>query len=349
MFERTLVKKHILIVKTSSMGDVIHTLPALTDAKRALPEAVFDWVIEKNFAQIPTWHPALGRVIEIEFRKWRKIPWQTFREGKWQQFYRNLTETTYDYVIDAQGLFKSALIAFSAKGKKFGLNGHSAREPLASFFYHHRMDVPKNLHAVQRLRQLFSCVLDYSCPQTPPDYGIAQKFSSLSHALQTQPYVVFLHGTTWETKLWPNNHWQKLAYLLGEKNLAIYVPWGNSEEKERAEEISVSHENAHVLPPMQLSELAELLANAKAVIAVDTGLAHLAAALAVPTITLYGPTNPHFTGTMGLQQSHLASQFSCAPCLQEKCTYKAAQSHTHPPCFAEITPERVLDYVKKAL
>lgn len=331
--------KRALIIKTSSMGDVIHTLPALTDAKAALPDLVFDWVVEKNFAQIPGWHPAVNRTIEIELRKWRKAPWQSFREGKWQRFYQSLTNENYDMIIDAQGLLKSALIGIAAKGQRFGLDKNSAREPLASLFYTHRINVPKNTHAILRLRQLFSQIFGYPCPNDPPDYGISYKFTA-----KTEAFVVFLHGTTWETKLWPESYWQKLGCLLTEKGLNIYVPWGNPAEKARAESIAANNSKIQVLPPMELVELAKLLANAKAVVAVDTGLGHLACALAAPTVSLYGSTNPVLTGTSGLYQSHLISKFPCAPCLQEKCTYKG-QSSTKPACFSEITPEMVFNQI----
>lgn len=344
------MSKRVLIVKTSSMGDVIHTLPALTDAKKALPDLSFDWVVEKNFAPIVRWHPAINRVIEIEFRQWRKTPWQALKDGKWQAFYKALTEQKYDFIIDAQGLLKSALISYAAKGNRFGLDADSARESYAALFYTYRIKVAKNLHAVTRVRQLFAEVLGYSCPTEPPNYAISENFTlanqSASKQNRHQPYIVFLHGTTWETKLWPETYWQTLGQKLTEKNFDVYIPWGNETEKKRAEKIASYHEKIHVLPPMKLFELAEILVAAEAVVAVDTGLGHLAAALATPTISVYGPTNPNLTGTLGVEQTHLASQFPCAPCLQEKCTYEGA-SPLKPACFLEITPERVFDQIKK--
>lgn len=329
--------KRVLIVKTSSMGDVIHTLPALTDAHRAFPDFSFDWVVEKNFAQIPSWHPAVDRVIELEFRKWRKAPWKALSEGHWQRFYSAITERRYDYVIDAQGLFKSAWIALLAKGKRFGLDRHSAREPLATLLYTRRINVPKNLHAVTRTRQLFAESLGYPCPTQLPDYGISKQFSN---GAAPSPYVMFLQGTTWKTKLWPDRYWRKLAQLLAHTGVSVYIPWGDALEKARAEKIAAHQPHVQVLPSMSLFELANHLANAKGVVAVDTGLAHLACALAVPTITLYGPTNPALTGTLGTHQIHINARFGCAPCLQEKCTYLGASVIT-PACFAQITPEVV--------
>lgn len=321
------------------MGDVIHALPALTDAKKNQPDLTFDWVVEKSFAEIPKWHLAVNRVIEIEFRKWRKIPLKAFQEGQWQAFYRALTQETYDYVIDAQGLLKSAFFTLLAKGKRFGFDKHSAREPYAALFYQKSIAVSKNLHAVTRLRQLFAQIFGYTCPEGLPDYGIIQNgFLQNSAPLVSTPYVVFLHGTTWETKLWPVAYWQELGHLLTQQGMSVYLPWGNLVEKERAEAIAGTHQKIHVLPTMSLSELAVLLAKANAVVSVDTGLAHLAAALAVPTYSIYGPTNPSLTGTLGLHQHHLNARFSCAPCLQKVCTYKGASVVT-PACFGEITPQ----------
>lgn len=347
--------KRILMIKTSSMGDVIHALPALTDAKNAMPDLIVDWVVEKNFAPILKWHPAVNQVIEIEFRKWRKTPWKSAWEGKWKSLYRALRQENYDYVIDAQGLMKSVFLCFLAKGKRFGFDVSSVREPLAAVFYHQKIGVSKNLHAVTRLRQLFSKVLGYPCPNDLPNYGIAENFLSTNKndllALMSSkgvrlegPFVVFLHGTTWETKLWPEGYWQKLGQLLSEKNIPICIPWGNLVEKERAERIAGNNEKIQVLSSMSLFELATLLSKAKAVVAVDTGLAHLSAALAVPTFSIYGPTNAKLTGTIGLNQHHLAAEFSCSPCLQKKCTY-TGQSAVKPACFSGITPEIICGQV----
>jgi heptosyltransferase-1 len=324
------------------MGDIIHTLPALTDAQKAFPAITFDWVVEKNFAEISSWHPAVRRVIEIEFRKWRKSPFKAWRKGDWQQFYRTLTHTTYDRVIDAQGLFKSACMSVLAKGPRYGLDRNSAREPLASLLYQHRESVAKNQHAVERVRQLFAKCLGYDCPTDTPDYGIQQKF-----AIKKQtPSIIFLPNTTWDTKLWPDSYWQQLAQLLAKDQVTIFISWGNPAEKARAETIAANQPHVEVLPSMSLLELANLISQSKGVVAVDTGLAHLSTALAVPTLTLYGPTNPHLTGTLGSSTQQLSSQFPCAPCLQEKCSYNLYSTIT-PACFLEITPEIVYNKLLK--
>lgn len=329
--------KRVLIIKTSSLGDVIHTLPALTDAAKMLPGVAFDWVVEKNFSPIPAWHPAVNRVIPIQLRKWRKSPLKAIWGGDWQRFYHDLTKHHYDVIIDAQGLLKSAVLSVLAKGNRYGLDSTCVRERYAAFFYTHRIFVPKNRHAVTRLRSLFAQIFNYPMVSDLPDYGIAQKFN---HKPAKEAYVVFLHGTTWATKLWPERYWQDLAQRLVVHQLSVYLPWGNTQEKQRAENIARNHPNIHVLPQLELIELAQVLLQAKGVVAVDTGLGHLSAALAVPTLSLYGPTHPDLTGTLGLNQTHQAAQFSCAPCLQAVCRYPG-NSFVKPACFEAISPDNV--------
>ncbi len=324
---------HILIVKTSSLGDVIHTLPALTDAQKHYPQLQCDWVVEEPFAEIPAWHPAVKHVIPVALRRWRKQLWQTWSSGTWRQFTQTLTQQYYDKVIDAQGLIKSAFFTYKARGLRCGLDRHSAREPLAALAYQQRYAIPKNQHAVTRIRQLFATVLNYPQPDTPPNYGIAKHFQQQS----AQPTVIFLHGTTWITKHWPDTYWIALAQRVTAAGLAVRLPWGNSQEYARATKIAAIHPNISVIPKSNLQGIATALAKAQAVVGVDTGLAHLAAALAVPSITLYGATQPARTGTYGQQQKHLQAHFPCAPCLSKKCTYSGSSNA----CYEDLSVEKV--------
>lgn len=337
----------VLLVKTSSLGDVIHALPALTDAARAIPGITFDWVVEEGFAEIPTWHPAVGKVIPVAIRRWRKNLWQTFKSGEWRRFKQSLRAEHYDLVIDAQGLFKSAWLTRYVKAPVAGLDQNSAREPLASRFYQRRLAVARGQHAVERLRQLFALALGYDLPKGLGDYGL--DVDRLVELPRNKPYVLFLHGTTWDTKHWPEVYWRDLALRMGHMGVEVRLPWGNPAEKARAERIANGLGNAVVLPKLNLAGVAKVLASASACVAVDTGLGHLAAALDVPTISLFGPTNPGLTGAYGKAQIHLASDFPCAPCLQKKCTYQpTAQDQQQfdlktewPLCFTRLNPERV--------
>ena len=337
----------VLLVKTSSLGDVIHALPALTDAARAIPGITFDWVVEEGFAEIPTWHPAVGKVIPVAIRRWRKNIWQTIKSGEWRRFKQSLRAEKYDLVIDAQGLVKSAWLTRYVNAPVAGLDKNSAREPLASRFYQRRLAVARGQHAVERLRQLFAVALGYDLPKGLGDYGL--DVERLIELPRNKPYVLFLHGTTWDTKHWPEVYRRDLALRMADKGVEVRLPWGNPAEKARAERIANGLSNAVVLPKLNLAGVARVLASASACVAVDTGLGHLAAALDVPTISLFGPTNPGLTGAYGKVQIHLASDFPCAPCLQKKCTYQpTAQDQQRfdlksewPLCFTRLNPERV--------
>jgi heptosyltransferase-1 len=296
----------ILVVKTSSLGDLVHTLPALTDASAALPGLRFDWLAEKAFAEIPLWHPAVDRAVICETRRWRKHIWRTLTGGDWGRFKAELREREYDLVIDAQGLFKSAWLASRARGPLAGPDGKGAREPLAAWFYRYKLPVPcaREAHAVQRTRRLFAQALGYALPASAADFGLDRRHFALPEL--PPPYVVFLHATTWPTKCWPEAQWQALGSWLADRGLRAVLPWGNPEERQAAERIAAPC-GGLVLPKMRLTELAGVLAHALAVVGVDTGLAHVAAAVNTPAVTLYGPTLPGLTGTIGANQIHLCS------------------------------------------
>ncbi|MFD1800635.1 lipopolysaccharide heptosyltransferase RfaC [Mixta tenebrionis] len=295
----------VLIVKTSSMGDVLHTLPALTDAMQAIPAVRFDWVVEENFAQIPSWHPAVDRVLPVAIRRWRKHWFGSQQREERVRFRQALQSREYDVVIDAQGLIKSAaLVTRLAKGIKHGQDSRSAREPFASWWYDKRHEISKQQHAVERTRELFAKSLGYDKPQTPGDYAIASHF--LAHPpADADRYLVFLHATTRENKHWPESRWRELIERLAPSGLQIKLPWGAAHEQQRAQRLAEGFDYVEVLPRLTLEQVARTLAGAKAVVSVDTGLSHLTAALDRPNITLYGPTDPGLIGGYGLNQQAL--------------------------------------------
>jgi len=296
----------ILIVKTSSLGDIVHTLPALTDAARAVPGLRCDWLAERAFAEIPAWHPAVERVIQCDLRGWRRNLGQTVFGGDWSRFRAELRHTGYDLVIDAQGLVKSAWLARQARGPLAGPDRVSAREPLAASFYRRGYAVPRHdaAHAVERSRRLFAQALGYPYADTPPAAGLeCARFPRPESPL---PHAVFLHGTTWPSKRWPLGHWCELGAWIARRGLRVVLPWGSEAERSDAQRIAQAC-NGLVLPRLGLTALGGWLAWARLCVGVDTGLAHLAAALGTPQLTLYGPTLPALTGAVGDHQVWLRS------------------------------------------
>ncbi|EOV6168535.1 TPA: lipopolysaccharide heptosyltransferase RfaC [Citrobacter freundii] len=292
----------VLIVKTSSMGDVLHTLPALTDAQQAIPGIQFDWVVEEGFAQIPSWHAAVDRVIPVAIRRWRKAWFSAPIKAERKAFRDAVRLQQYDAIIDAQGLVKSAaLVTRLARGVKHGMDWSTAREPLASLFYNRKHHIAKQQHAVERTRELFAKSLGYAKPQSQGDYAIAQHFVNECNA-DTGQYAVFLHATTRDDKHWPEANWRELIELLNNTGIRIKLPWGAPHEEERAKRLAEGFPYVDVLPRMSLEEVARILAGAKFVVSVDTGLSHLTAALDRPNITLYGPTDPGLIGGYGKNQ-----------------------------------------------
>ena len=326
----------VLVVKTSSMGDVIHTLPAIEDAKKAIPGIKFDWVIEEGFKEIPAWHDSVNEVIPIAVRRWRKSLLKGFFSGEIASFFRNLRAHHYDLIIDAQGLVKSAIPAKLAKGPVVGLDQQSARERLSARFYDRTFSVDKSMHAIERVRRLFAFSLDYEYPETPPS---VQLNLNLGHAAKKG--VLFLHGTTWPSKHWPDDSWLELGRALKQKGEDIYLPWSTDAEKARAEWLG-KQLDVSVLPKLSLTEVAEFMLKVKAVVGVDTGLTHLAALLDVQSIGIYGSTDVELTGAMGIKHENLKSDLDCSPCLRKQCKLLDGDTLV-PPCYEKITAESVVE------
>lgn len=331
----------VLLIKTSSMGDVIHTLPALTDAAAALPGLRVDWVVEAAFADLAGRHPAVERVLPCKLRQWRQHPWRARRGGEWGDFKSALRERHYDAVIDAQGLIKSAFVTRLAHGPKYGLDRTSARERLSAWVLDHPLPVARGQHAVTRVRALFAGALNYPLPDSEPDYGLVREHRPRP---LTGPgaELVFCHGTTWPTKHYPEPYWRDLTERADAAGHRVWLPWGNETERARAERLARGLPGVRVLPRLSLAEITDHMLNWDAFVAVDTGLAHLAAAAGLPGVALYGPTDPRLTGVWGPRARSLAAEFPCAPCVQESCTYRGGLGRgVQPPCFSSLKPHRV--------
>lgn len=329
----------VLLIKTSSMGDVIHTLPALTDAQQAIAGIRFDWVVEEGFVDIPAWHPAVDQVIPVAIRRWRKQLWQTWRSGVYRDFKRRLQQQPYDLVLDAQCLLKSAWLTRGLSAPVAGLDRHSSRDPASSFFYGHRYAVDPQLHAVERVRSLFAQALGYPLPQSVGDYGLdRQQIARQVAEVPDTPYFMFLHGTTWPSKHWPEAFWRTLTEHCQAQGQPVLLPWGTAEEQQRAERLAADLPLITVLPRLRIAEVASYLAGAQACVAVDTGLGHLTAALDTPCISLYGPTRPQRVGAYGRGQVHLCATGPYA-----------GQGDRQQPCFDSLGPEQVLDALAQLL
>jgi heptosyltransferase-1 len=322
----------VLIVKLTSMGDVLHALPALSDLHSQYPNLEVDWVVEEHFCDIPSWHPAVKRVIPVATRRWRKKSKSGNRIKEVRQFLSALRVQKYDYVIDAQGLIKSALVSYLAKGKRVGFSGRSIKESPAAWFYQLKQDIPREMHAITRLRELFAKSFHYNLNNLPLEYNLGIDKNSD----QDEPFLMFFHATTWASKHISTDYWRELAEYAGQSGFKVKLPWGNETERMRAVGIAESHEHVSVLPKSSLTELANLTARAQGAIAVDTGLGHLAAALGVPCLSIYGSTNSELTGTRGLYQGQLAMQYECSPCLRKECD-RISTTEGIIPCYQSIS------------
>ncbi|HRE85075.1 MAG TPA: lipopolysaccharide heptosyltransferase I [Accumulibacter sp.] len=287
----------ILLVKTSSLGDVIHNLPVVSDLRHSFPDASIDWCVEEAFADIARLHPAVDEVIPVAIRRWRK---NLARLATWREvraFRARIASRAYDAVLDTQGLLKSALIARQASGRRYGYAAESAREPLAARFYDETFVIPRNVHAVERNRWLAAAAFDYPVDLVL-DYGISAPAIDGAGPARGRA-VILLTATSRDDKLWDEANWCVLGRALLEHGLTPVFPAGSALERQRAERIAAALDGAIVPPPLSLPQVAALIARAALTIGVDTGLAHLAAALGVPVIALYVATDPALTGVYG--------------------------------------------------
>lgn len=275
----------ILIVKTTSMGDVIHALPVLEDIHAQYPEAIIDWLVEAPFLELVKANKHVNEVIPIELRKWRQKGWK-YTYQMWCQLRAKLADRTYDYVIDLQGLIKSALLSCAAQGQRLGPGFWFARESLASLFYQKCAGWDEQAHAVERLRQLTATLLGHPIVGPPVFYDKHMRRQDNEQGLSKRE-IWFLHGTARIEKKWPVKNWCALAQQFSDLNYTIVVPWGSDQEKQQADKIATEVSSVTVLPRLSLGELAEKMKQARLVVGLDSGLTHLAAAFYLPMVALF--------------------------------------------------------------
>jgi heptosyltransferase-1 len=307
----------ILFIKTSSLGDVVHQMPAITDVARAMPGLRMSWVVEEAFAPLAQLHPNISEVIPVATRRWRshlasRATWREIAE-----FRTRLREPEFDKVIDTQGLIRSAVIAKLAHGERHGYDAQSIREPFAARFYDVTHSVSRALHAVARNRALTALSLGYQ-PTDEIDYGLIKPRSG-----DDAPYVLLLHGTSRTSKEWGADGWIAIGRWLQGRGLQPVLPWGTEAERQTAEALSAAIDGSRVLPRQRLDLTAQVIANASLVIGVDTGLLHLAAAYRVPLVGIYVSTDPGLTGPVGSGDMRVLGGPSGGPSAQQ--TIEAAE------------------------
>jgi heptosyltransferase-1 len=285
----------ILFIKTSSLGDVIHHMPAITEARRRRPDARFAWVVEEAYAPLVRLHPAVDETVPVASRRWRGtlLRATTWREGR--GFVRAVRARAYDAIVDTQGLLRSAVISRLARGRRHGYDAASIREPLAARFYDVRHQVSRDLHAIERNRTLTGRALGYA-PEGEVDFGLDRgKLARPADA----PYAVLLHATAQPEKQWPEERWIALGRALAARGTDLVLPWGTQAERRRSERIAGALPQARIPEREPLDRIAAVIAGAQFVIGVDTGLMHLAAALRVPLVGIFVGSEPGLTGPIG--------------------------------------------------
>ena len=307
----------ILIVKLSSFGDIIHSMPALTDLKRARPDVEVDWLVEEGYATLVARHPGVARVHAVALRRLRWPPsrWPALVRHR-RALKKTLRARRYDLAIDAQGLVKSAVLARLAGTPIVGFDAATAREPAAARFYTRRLTLGGHPHIVEQLRRFFAEALGYVLPSAEGSAGLPR-----SNVAPAERHGLVVTAASWPTKLWPEERWRALVERIVATGNRVSLPWGSEAERARAEGIAAGIERATVLPRRYSSdELADLAATADFAVGLDTGVSHLAAAFDVPGVTLFGPTDPDHARPYGHGQRAVRSSHPWAPCQQVRCS-----------------------------
>jgi len=339
---------NLLLLRLSSLGDVLHTLPAMSDLAVHCPDVEVDWLVEPAFVPIVAWHPKVKNAMPFSLRALKQTP-LTF-PAELRQLRNTLLAKHYDAVLDSQGLYKSALLARLAGAPVLGLAADSAREPGASRLYQQRFTVPWSSPAIARNRQLFAAALQYPLPDTLPDFALAYlrrqwQDQALDDPLAqwvTRPFVIGFHATSaaWKTKEWPERHWRALASRMRVNGLNLLLPAADERERLRVASIQSGADNVIALPRLNLETLAMVMSKAQAFVGMDTGLSYLGSALGLAGVTLYGPTSVEQLAHGGAQQINLQSPQSCAPCGKTRCPLPEAQNGRIL-CQEALEPDRV--------
>lgn len=274
------------------MGDVIHALPVVSDILRADPDASVDWVVEEPFVPLVQLHPGVNEILPVALRRWRRQWRDPLARKQFAAVRADLKARHYDLILDLQGLLKSAWVARWVNGPRAGYNRACARESLAALSYQRRYPVDMQTHAIEKMRSLAGQALGYSV-EGEPDFQlqvVAPTWSDDPSVKPASPYWVFLHATSRPEKLWPADTSVNFLQLTRARGVPVLLPWGSESERVAANQLVSAAGHGTVLDRLDLGRCATLLAQAQAVIGVDTGLTHLAAALDRPTVALFSAT-----------------------------------------------------------
>jgi len=282
----------ILLVRVSSLGDVLHNLPMVADILRHHPHAVIDWVVEEGYVSLVRLNPHVRKIIPFALRRWRKGLGKPETRAEIKAFWRTLREEAYDVVFDTQGLLKTGAVMGAARvkpgGRKIGLaNGSegSGYEGISRFFHTESIPLDPRTHAVARGRLVAGAALGYAV-DTPPDFGLpAPEAATRPDWLPQDGYAVFFHGTARDAKKWAPANWIALGQALAP--MPVLLPWGSDKEKAEAEALAAGLPNARVLPKLSMMDAVTLAQQAALAVGVDTGLTHIAAAFYRPTVEIY--------------------------------------------------------------
>lgn len=307
----------VLIVKLSSLGDVIHTMPAVMDLRQRMPQVQIDWVVERSFAPLVQCCTAVQQVIPCDLRRWRRTPWSAQTRREWAAFRQALQTQAYDRVVDLQGLSKSALVSWLARLTPAGERHAMARRTEGSGYEAPTRWVadvahtqPWHSHACDRGRLLMAQVFNYALPDTV-DFGLRlpAPTDQADEPVAVAPGTVALvHGTSRDDKLWPFDDWVALGQRLQAQGHALALPHGNDAELARSQALAQALPGAVVWPRLALDRMLRPLSQCAGVIGVDSGPSHLAVALHLPHVQLYNfdtawrtgpPSVPHQQAVFG--------------------------------------------------
>jgi heptosyltransferase I len=333
---KTADRLKILLVKLSSLGDVLHTLPVVHDIKTAFPEAQIDWVVESSFAGVVRRCDGVNNVVTCELRKWRKAPFSAETQQAWQTFKTDLQREHYDAVIDLQGLTKSALVSWLAKlsstGKRYAMANRtdgSSYEAPTRWVADEAIQLAPHVHAVQRAREVCAQALRYKLDENAifnPEYRLLAIVNNASIAINNiannainkveKGTVVFAHGSSREDKLWPVSHWVELGQRLNAQGFSIALAHGSAAEEQRSKDIASQlnqgedkgNGKAVVWPRLGLDAMVDALGGAAGVVGVDSGLSHMAVALDLPHVQIYNFDTAWRTGPISLIDSQIAAR-----------------------------------------